>query len=323
MKYSKKRVINKAIPDNDPNGLLDIINVHRDLTVKGVELEVNIDHPYNGDLSIELHAPNGKKVTALAPGRSPGKDVRTTFSKDDLHKLTGDKSKGEWKMKVVDSGARDSGTLENWSLHLTLANSKKSEIMIEDDVQLKSVQYCHQGGDILDIKANLKIAHGHIGDLIVDLESPSGTTIKLHNKTGGAETELNKTFDASDLEAFIGEKAKGKWCVSINDTMPRDAGKLLSWSLNIKTGKKPALKEDLTKIEGIGPKIMELLYGGGIFSFEQLAASTPVSIQVILDKAGPRYQMHDPGSWPRQAKLAAAGNWTELEKLQDELDGGR
>jgi len=33
--------------------------------------------------------------------------------------------------------------------------------------------------------------------------------------------------------------------------------------------------------------------------------------------------MHDPGSWPRQSRLAADGKWNELEKLQDELDGGR
>jgi len=33
--------------------------------------------------------------------------------------------------------------------------------------------------------------------------------------------------------------------------------------------------------------------------------------------------MHNPGSWPQQAGLAADGNWAALEKLQDELDGGK
>jgi len=33
--------------------------------------------------------------------------------------------------------------------------------------------------------------------------------------------------------------------------------------------------------------------------------------------------MHDPGTWARQAKLAAGDKWDQLKKLQDELDGGR
>jgi hypothetical protein len=33
--------------------------------------------------------------------------------------------------------------------------------------------------------------------------------------------------------------------------------------------------------------------------------------------------MHDPGTWARQSKIAATGNWDKLYKLQDELKGGR
>ena len=53
-------------------------------------------------------------------------------------------------------------------------------------------------------------------------------------------------------------------------------------------------------------------------------AKTEVSfLQSILDEAGPRYRIHDPGTWPQQAALAAAGSWDELEALQDRLKGGR
>jgi large subunit ribosomal protein L17 len=82
-------------------------------------------------------------------------------------------------------------------------------------------------------------------------------------------------------------------------------------------------RDDLTKIEGIGPKIAEILKAGKIMTYAKLADTKPAKISALLDAAGPRFQMHDPGSWPRQAKLAAAGKWKELEKLQDELDGGK
>ena len=46
-------------------------------------------------------------------------------------------------------------------------------------------------------------------------------------------------------------------------------------------------------------------------------------ISQILHAAGPRFQMHDPMTWPAQSLLAAEGRWAELKKWQDELDKGK
>lgn len=326
MEYSKRRILKKAIPDNDPNGLIDVVQVTRDLTVKAISVSVNIKHPYSGDISVELTGPDGKKKTLLSPSRVPGKNLKATFSGQDTESLLGGKSRGDWSLKVIDSGAKDEGTLEDWSLDLTLANSKKSEIIVDDHAVLKSVQVCHQGSKVTAISGKVNIEHSHIGDLTVDLTSPSGKKVTLHNKTGGASKNLVKSFSQDDLKELIGESAKGKWTLSVSDTLKGDAGRLVSWGLNIKTSKKAKTsnkKDDLTKIEGIGPKIKELLYNDKIFSFTQLANTNPADIKKILEAAGPRYQMHDPTSWPKQSKLAAENKWDALKKLQDELDGGR
>ena len=81
--------------------------------------------------------------------------------------------------------------------------------------------------------------------------------------------------------------------------------------------------DDLKKIEGIGPKISEILTNAGIGTFAKLAASEADKIREILAEAGNRYKMHDPTTWPKQAQLAADGKWDELKTLQDELDGGK
>jgi len=322
MQYTKKRVITKAIPDNDTNGLRDRIIVGRDLTVKDVKVMVNIQHPYVGDISIELMGPSNKKKTILNPSRVPGENLQKTFSGDVMDVFKGIKSKGEWTIKVVDSGARDSGTLVDWSLDLELANSKKTEIFVTDISTLHSNQECHQGGRIVDIDCHVNIEHSHIGDLQVELVSPSGKSTVLHNKTGGSENNLIKSFDKGDLKNFLGDTAKGKWSLKVNDQMKGDNGRLVKWGVKFKTTDAP-VKDDLTKIEGIGPKIKELLYGGKIYSFQQLSQTDSSHIKSILNDAGPRFQMHDPTSWPRQAALAASGNWEELKVLQDELDGGK
>ncbi len=81
--------------------------------------------------------------------------------------------------------------------------------------------------------------------------------------------------------------------------------------------------DDLKIIEGIGPKIAELLIEGGINTWKGLSEASVDRLKEILDAAGPSYQIHDPSTWPEQAGLAANGEWDVLKKLQDELDGGR
>ena len=81
--------------------------------------------------------------------------------------------------------------------------------------------------------------------------------------------------------------------------------------------------DDLTKIEGVGPKIAEILGAASITTFAALASADVEKMKEILAEAGSSYKMHDPTTWTKQAALAADGNWDELKKLQDELDGGR
>ncbi len=88
------------------------------------------------------------------------------------------------------------------------------------------------------------------------------------------------------------------------------------------TGTAPAARDDLKRIEGIGPVMERVLNEAGITTFADLAARTPEELQAILDAAGVR-RITSPETWPEQAKLAAEGRWEELAALQDTLKGGR
>ncbi|MFK7774380.1 MAG: helix-hairpin-helix domain-containing protein, partial [Saprospiraceae bacterium] len=83
----------------------------------------------------------------------------------------------------------------------------------------------------------------------------------------------------------------------------------------------PAAADDLTKIEGIGPKIGETLTNAGIATFAQLAEADVEKVKEIL--AENKLASHDPTTWGQQAKMAADGEWDALKKWQDELDGGK
>lgn len=90
-----------------------------------------------------------------------------------------------------------------------------------------------------------------------------------------------------------------------------------------KAAAKKVAADNLTKIEGIGPKIAGLLKDAKIVTFEDLAKANLKTLKGILEAAGKRYQMHDPSTWAKQSKLAAKGDWAKLAKLQDELKGGK
>jgi predicted flap endonuclease-1-like 5' DNA nuclease len=81
--------------------------------------------------------------------------------------------------------------------------------------------------------------------------------------------------------------------------------------------------DDLKVIEGIGPKIEQLLKDGGIDNWWKLATATIDDIEQILSAAGNSYSLADPKTWPQQARLAAEEKWEELKAWQEQLKGGK
>jgi large subunit ribosomal protein L17 len=92
---------------------------------------------------------------------------------------------------------------------------------------------------------------------------------------------------------------------------------------NVVTKATDSKSDDLTKVEGIGPKAAEAFQAAGVKSFSDLAAKTAEEMKAILDAAEGRFGAMDPTTWPKQAEMAAEGKWDELKKWQDELDGGK
>jgi len=85
----------------------------------------------------------------------------------------------------------------------------------------------------------------------------------------------------------------------------------------------PAERDDLTVMEGIGPKIQMLLNQYGIYTYQHLAEADVTRLKEILSNAGPQLAMHDPGTWPSQANLAANDQWDTLKSVQGFLKGGK
>ncbi len=82
-------------------------------------------------------------------------------------------------------------------------------------------------------------------------------------------------------------------------------------------------QDDLKVVEGIGPKIEQLFHNHNVTTWKALSECSIDKCQNVLNSGGDRYKMHNPGTWPKQAKLAYEGQWKALKEWQDTLYGGR
>lgn len=127
------------------------------------------------------------------------------------------------------------------------------------------------------------------------------------NSSAGSQrlVDTGSSSDSTNADASISTKASDIRKVSPSQTST------------------PGVADNLKKIEGIGPKIEEILKAGGITTFSKLSVSQYDDLKALLNEAGSRYKMHNPKTWPQQAELAEKGAWDELSELQDRLLGGR
>ena len=116
---------------------------------------------------------------------------------------------------------------------------------------------------------------------------------------------------------------KSNFVTETNPTAPLSSTVVFNASEAKSVFGKKVKENDLKIIEGIGPKIEELFKTSGILTWKGLSETSVDRCNEILSKAGDRFSIHNPGTWPRQSKLAYEGKWQELKDWQDKLDKGK
>ncbi len=315
----KKNQINASIPGQ--GSLTDSIHIHKEGNIKDIKISVNIPHPYIKDISIKITAPSGKEVSLK---EKEGENKEGSFHGEILQDFIGEQAQGAWTITATGPANKDKGTLDSWSIELDCEEFKNepTEIFIpevEKEEVLLSTQDCRFDGRLTQAAVDVEIQHPLIGDLIVSIISPDGNEVALHDRVGGSQKYLKNHWNQESLDGLVGSQTKGIWTLKIKNFHSSNEGTLKYWKVKFHY----EAEDDLKIIEGIGPKIEELLKKAGIYSYLTLATTSPDRIKEILSAAGDRFNMHDPATWPKQSSLAAQGKWEELNMLKEVLDGGR
>jgi len=128
---------------------------------------------------------------------------------------------------------------------------------------------------------------------------------------------------AAVVERFVDETAPVALAAAAGAGAGASASRGATVAAPGKPPKSDAARDDLKRVEGIGPKIEELFHKRGIYTFAALAGLSQEWMREMLREAGPRYAIHDPATWAQQAQMAADQDWDGLAKWQAELNRGR
>ncbi|MFC7842761.1 S8 family serine peptidase [Streptomyces sp. NPDC057382] len=77
-----------------------------------LQVGVDITHTYRGDLVIDLVAPDGTAYRLKSASSDSADNVNTTYTVN----ASSEVANGTWKLRVQDTAAQDTGTLNNWKL---------------------------------------------------------------------------------------------------------------------------------------------------------------------------------------------------------------
>lgn len=192
---------------------------------------------------------------------------------------------------------------------------RKKEFIIEQKAEANSSLIVNDSSDLSEQIERLRIEIDRLGGLTV--EPSKGSSLKSQSK--GNTKPKQETTTLGEISALA----------SLKSSEVKTLGDLVSYKTeNDKTEKSSGKKktdasDDLKVIEGIGPALERLLNENGIFSYDQLANHKVSLLEEILDKAGPRFRVHVPETWPEQAGLLRDGKTEAFKALTERLKGGR
>ncbi len=141
-------------------------------------------------------------------------------------------------------------------------------------------------GELSNIAVYVDITHPYIGDLDVDLVSPAGIVVRLHNHGQGGTDDDIVGWYPDDLTPYellaplVGESIQGVWTLHVVDSGAYDAGTVNSWCVRL------GFPEGATPVEDAAVPAVVALEGN---------FPNPFNPQTVIRFSVPRTQRVDLG----------------------------
>ena len=111
------------IPDGSPEGVTSAVQVQEAAPIRDLEITLEIEHEFLGDLSLFLIPPWGEQMTLQGRGLGRLSSIKTIYSLETtgwLKPVLTRSAQGEWRLRVIDWVPSSRGRLQKWQLNLGL-----------------------------------------------------------------------------------------------------------------------------------------------------------------------------------------------------------
>jgi aminopeptidase S len=219
----------------------DLATVESGITIAGCQgnaatsatADVHITHTYIGDLIVTLIAPDGSTYTLHNRAGASTDNIDQTYTVN----LSAEQPNGTWRLRVQDAAAADTGRIDAWSINLATSTTTACRHTNGTGVTIADLSTVESPLLIVDCQGNasatatveVHITHTYIGDLIVSLIAPDGSTYPLHNRGGGSTDNIDQTYTAN----LSDEPRNGTWKLRVQDAAAADVGRINSWTVSL------------------------------------------------------------------------------------------
>ncbi len=210
--------------------------------------------------------------------------------------------------------------------HIAVKEAQKLNIpifaMVDTNSDPRAIDYVVPSND--DASKSIEIIMTQVTDAIAEGLAERKTE-KQSSQEGAEATKTEKKEEVKAEPIAEAAPAVEKAVAAAKEEVKEEAPKVAEKKEKApkKAAKAKASKgDDLTKIEGVGPKAAEALTNAGLETFAKVAKAKADKMKEILTEASSRLAHLDTTSWPKQAKMAADEKWDELKTWQESAKGG-
>jgi subtilisin-like proprotein convertase family protein len=107
--------------------------------------------------------------------------------------------------------------------------TRSPHLTIPDLATVSDTITVSSSGTVASVSVTVDITHTYIGDLKIDIIAPDGTSITLHDNSGGSTVNIDQPY----APLFGSIPISGVWTLQIHDRDAPDPGVLNSWTLTI------------------------------------------------------------------------------------------
>lgn len=209
------------------------------------------------------------------------------------------------------------------------AENTGKQLVNEAETKARDIQKTSEL-EIAELDTRYNLLENKKNDLLSRLKQHHHDLTNILNEAGAAPLpasaqEVMPVATAEEASAPVQKEEKADFFRETSEKIEDDysSGVSIPSAVNAISLEVPDDKTNLEVIEGIGPKIREVLNNAGIMDFRTLATTPEYRLKDILTAAGPHFAAHDPATWNEQALLAENGQWDKLEELKARLIAGR